>query len=149
MHTIIDAWASTPKYPLKISITSNTHQSKHINRIDGPPIFIYDFNPYKLRFYKFGHYICLFISGNIKLVYELYAIKTTKFMSTPAIPVPLIPSCIWITKYQLIAKWKIVPINKQKKGMVVTPKQVRNLLLISICPIINSPGKNASIYSWA
>ena len=83
----------------------------------------------------------------MKLVYEDCAINTTKFIRTPAIPVPFIPNYKYITKYQLITKWKIVPVSKQKNGTVVTPRLVRNLLLISICPIINSPGRNARIYS--
>jgi hypothetical protein len=91
----------------------------------------------------------LLISGNIKWVYEVWANSIIKFIKTPAIPVPLIPYYKYITRYQLITKWNTVPNSKQKKGKVVSPRHVRNLQFISICPIIKRPGKKARIYSWA
>jgi hypothetical protein len=54
--------------------------------------------------------------------------KTIIFISTPAIPVPIIPISRCKTKYQLKNKWKTMPMKRLIKGTEFLPILFRNLL---------------------
>ena len=53
--TSIEAYDSTPKYPLNKRSASKTQLSRTNVRIDGPPIFIYDLIPYQEIILESGH----------------------------------------------------------------------------------------------